>query len=169
MLNPPPIPDLLAELGRFRAMVSRLPGTASVDWLARPATDAWSLTEVACHLRDVEREVHQPRLRAILAEENAFIAGVDADEWASMRHYQAQDGITATREFLDLRDETLTLLAGLTTEEWSRRGQHSFFGPTTLQELVYLAVQHDRVHTRQLAALTGDWLTSDQTIDDSPP
>lgn len=163
MINPPPIPELLAELHQFRHVVDRLVDSENVEWLTRPALDAWSLTEIACHLRDVEREVHQLRLRAILAEENAFIPGVDADEWADIRNYQAQDGLAAAREFLAARDETIALLKSLAPEYWKRQGQHSFFGPTTLQELVYLAVQHDRVHTRQIAELTGDEIASGNT------
>jgi len=158
MINPPPIPDLLAELRRFRTRITRLMDDLQVDWHARPSAGAWSLTEVACHLRDVEREVHQYRLRAILEADNAFIAGVDADEWANIRDYQEQDGLTATRDFLDLRDETVAILAGLPSVAWRRQGQHSFFGPTTLQELVYLAVQHDRAHARQIAELTAGHL-----------
>jgi hypothetical protein len=36
---------------------------------------------------------------------------------------------------------------------WERQGQHTFFGPTSLREIVFLAVRHDRVHAEQIAAL----------------
>jgi len=41
----------------------------------------------------------------------------------------------------------------LPPDVWETQGQHTFFGPTSLHELVYLAVQHDRVHGQQIDAL----------------
>jgi hypothetical protein len=155
MINPPPIPDLLAELRRFQSIVAGLLSDPSTPWSTATDSGAWSLTEVACHLRDVEREVHQPRLQAVLEEDNAFLAGVDADEWAEIRRYRLQDGAAAARDFLAAREQTVAFLSALPDAAWERQGQHTFFGPTTLHELVNLAVQHDRVHTRQIAELTG--------------
>jgi hypothetical protein len=155
MINPPPIADLLAELRRFQTVVAGLLSDLSVPWSATPNPGEWSLTEVACHLRDVEREVHQPRLMAVLEKDDAFLAGVDADAWAEIRQYHLQDGAAALHDFLEARRQTIELLSTLTDEAWARQGQHTFFGPTTLHELVNLAVQHDRVHTRQIEELTG--------------
>lgn len=156
MINPPPASDLLVELERFRDTLADLSQNYSVDWLSRPAEESWSLTEIACHLRDVEQEVHLPRLQAILETDGAFIPGVDADEWALTRGYRRQDGQLAISEFLAARDKTIAFLSSLSPDAWLRQGQHTFFGPTSLQELVYLAVQHDRVHARQIEELAED-------------
>lgn len=153
MQNPPPIPDLLAELATFRDQIAAVLAGDHVPWSFRPSAAEWSLTEVACHMRDVEREVHQARLNALLADEDAFLPGVDADEWAGPRNYRAQDGRAAAADFLAGRDENIALLESLPATAWSRTGQHTFFGPTSLREIVYLAVQHDRVHARQIEAL----------------
>ena len=64
LLNPPPVGELLTELAAFGERVVRLLADATVDWSRRPAEGEWSLTEIACHLRDVEREVHQARFSA---------------------------------------------------------------------------------------------------------
>ncbi len=149
MLNPPPAGDLLAELAAFGARVLRLLD-ADLDWLEKPSPDEWSLTEVACHLRDVEREVHRARIEAMLAGEGAFLAGVDADVWAEERRYRAQDGRAAVADFAAARAETIARLSALPPAIWERQGQHTFFGPTSLHEIVYLAVQHDRVHGEQI-------------------
>lgn len=154
MINPPPIADLLAELRGFSYLIAGLLSDSSIQWPVSPNPGEWSLTEVACHLRDVELEVHLPRLRAVLEQEDAFLAGVDADQWADLRRYREQNGPTAARDFLDARDQTIALLSGLPDEAWQRQGQHTFFGPTTLHELVNLAVQHDRVHAHQIDQLT---------------
>lgn len=153
MINPPPVPDLLAELAAFRDYVALALVGEGYDWSYRPSDAEWSLTEIACHLRDVEREVHQARYRALLEGDGAFLPGVDADQWAIPRNYRAQNCPTAWVDFLSARDETITLLAPLSPEVWARQGQHTYFGPTSLQELVYLAVQHDRVHGQQIETL----------------
>ncbi len=153
LLNPPPVGELLAELAAFRERVVRLLGDDAADWAHRPAEEEWSLTEIACHLRDVEREVHQARFNALLEDDSAFLPGVDADEWAVTRTYQAQDGRAAAAAFVAARAETIARLAPLPLAVWERQGQHTFFGPTSLHELVYLAVQHDRVHGGQMELL----------------
>lgn len=152
MLNPPPIPELLAELASFRDRLAGIP-TAGDRWQRRPSAAEWSLNEIACHLRDVEIEVHQARLRALLAEDGAFLPGVDADEWATTRNYRAQDGRAALADFLAARAKTIALLSPLPAAIWERQGQHTFFGPTSLREIVFLAVSHDRGHAGQIEAL----------------
>jgi len=153
MQNPPPVPDLLDELSSFRDFAALVLADAHRDWAYRPSETDWSLTEIACHLRDVEREVHQSRIRALLLEDGAFLPGIDADQWAIPRNYRGQVGRAALSGFLVARDETIALLSPLSPEVWARQGQHSFFGPTSLQELVFLAVQHDRIHARQIEML----------------
>lgn len=153
MINPPPAPDLLAELAAFRDYVALVAVDDAYNWAYRPSDAEWSLTEIACHLRDVEHEVHQARYRALINGDGAFLPGVDADQWAIPRNYRAQNCPTAFSDFLSARDETIALLATLPPEVWARQGQHTYFGPTSLRELVYLAVQHDRVHRQQIEAL----------------
>ena len=140
LLNPPPVGDLLAELAAFRQRVERLLADEAADWQRRPAEAEWSLTEIACHLRDVE-------------DDGAFLPGVDADAWAAERNYRAQDGRAAAAAFVAARAETIARLTPLPLDLWDTQGQHTFFGPTSLHELVYLAVQHDRVHGQQIDQL----------------
>jgi hypothetical protein len=111
-----------------------------------------SLTEVPA-ICATSAQVHQARYRALLNEAGAFLPGVDADQWAIPRNYRAQNCPTALIDFLLARDETIALLTPLPPEVWARQGQHTYFGPTSLRELVYLAVQHDRVHRQQIEAL----------------
>ena len=124
-----------------------------VDWHCCPEAGEWSLTEVACHLRDVEREVHQPRFRALIEADGAFLAGAVADDWVQQRRYREQHGPTALDAFLEARGETLQMLRALPSPIWQRKGQHSFFGPTSMHELLFLAVQHDGAHWEQIQKL----------------
>ena len=153
MQNPPPVPELLNELSAFPAFISSVLIEDELDWAWRPAETDWALNEIACHLRDVEIEVHQPRILAILETDNAFIQGLDADQWAGPRRYWEQNGPIAMNEFLAARVDTCKLLDALPAVAWQRVGQHTFFGPTTLQEIVYLAIQHDRVHAEQISSV----------------
>jgi FMN phosphatase YigB (HAD superfamily) len=119
------------------------------DWKARPAADEWSLTEILCHFRDVEREVSLPRLNTMLNHDNPFIESVEADEWAAQRDYWSQDGEQALLDFVDARLEALAILDKLPSDAWARGATHSIFGPITIQELFRINARHDRLHVRQ--------------------
>jgi hypothetical protein len=154
MQTPPPVPNLLARLSTFAANCeSVLTSQDGNIWSKRPSNEQWSLTEICCHLRDVEREVYHSRFQNVIAEENAFIPGASPDEWAEERGYAQQDGPAALRAFLTARGETIEMLQDVPAELWSRQGQHAFFGPTSLHELLYLAVRHDDLHWEQIRAL----------------
>lgn len=153
MQNPPAIETLFAQLVQFGQNLQRELSDPAIDWQCRPAEGEWCLTEVACHLRDVEQEVHQPRFQAILRADNAFLPGAVADSWVDERRYRDQSGPAALAEFCAARRETAAMLTGLDAAMWERTGQHSFFGPTSLHELLYLVVQHDQAHWEQIQEL----------------
>ncbi len=123
------------------------------DWTVRPQRDEWSLTEILCHLRDVDQEVNLPRLRKVLAESNPFLPGEDTDRWADIRQYCIQDGPQALHQFVATRGELVSLLETLAAEDWQRPARHAIFGPTRLQELVSIVAAHDRVHMGQVYEL----------------
>ena len=141
---------LSANLRSTPAAISTLVKALTLDdWKHRPAPAEWSLTEVICHLRDVEREVNLPRIRRMLAEENPFLAGEASDRWVEERDCIEQDGHQALVDFIAVRKETLALLDGLQAE-WSRTARHAIFGPTTLLELAGFVANHDRMHVQQI-------------------
>lgn len=152
MQEPPPVPALLQQLQQFAANLDTSLSRREVDWHCAPVQE-WCLNEVVCHLRDVEREVHQVRFRALIREEGAFLPGAVADEWVEERQYRKQHGPTALAEFLAARRETVALLERLPEGSWQRQGQHAFFGPTTMHELLHLSVQHDQAHWQQVQEL----------------
>jgi len=136
------------------ASVSAMLGVAQTaspeDWLRRPAPAEWSLTEIACHLRDTEIEINLPRLQTILNDSNPFISAIESDPWALTRDYQTQSGPEALAAFAEARRTKLALLDSLTPADWLRPARHAIFGPTTLQELVAFTAEHDRLHLRQM-------------------
>jgi len=149
---------LLANLRSTPAAIATLVTSLSLDdWRRQPAPTEWCLTEIICHLRDVEREVNLPRIRKLLAEENPFLAGVVTDGWVKERHYADLDGHQVLVDFISARKETLSLLNNLQAE-WSRTARHAIFGPTTLLELAGFVAAHDRAHVQQIwKTIHGGW------------
>jgi hypothetical protein len=125
-------------------------GLEPAQWLHRPAEHEWSITEIICHLRDVDREVHLARLQSLIHEEQPFMPGVVPDSWAIERDYQAQDGPAALAALEVVRGELLALLQAADSATWERRGRHTFFGPTSFLELVCLILEHDILHLQQV-------------------
>jgi len=141
---------LLANLRSTPAALATLTASLSPEvWTHIPVPGEWCLTEIICHLRDMEREVNLPRIRKVLAEQNPFLVGEATDVWVKERRYADQDGRQALAEFTTARKQTLGLLDGLAAE-WSRPSRHAVFGPTTLQELVGFVASHDRAHVQQV-------------------
>ena len=156
--------QLQPNLKTHEALISSLQSTPAVldtlirslkpaEWTARAHKDEWALTEIFCHLRDLEAEVNLPRLEMLTTEENAFITGQDTDPWAKERDYIKQDGLIAFRDFVVTRIKLVEKLKSLSVEGWQRRARHTIFGPTHLQELVGFMAEHDRTHIQQAMAL----------------
>ena len=124
-----------------------------VDWARRPEPEEWSLTEIFCHLRDVEMEVNLPRIHSVIESSNPFLPGQDTDPWADARQYCLQNGMQALRQFFSTRHELVELLESLDQEGWQRPARHAIFGPTRLHELVNIIASHDRLHVQQLHRL----------------
>jgi FMN phosphatase YigB (HAD superfamily) len=144
--------SILALLRSTPAALTGLLEPVAPDAMFPAPADEWSLTEILCHMRDVEREVDQPRIRQILDENQPFIPAQMPDAWAMTRSYQTQDGMSALREFTSARIQTLEMLQSLAPAQWSRKARHAILGPTTLQELVGFNAEHDRLHIQQVYA-----------------
>ena len=152
MRNPLPPDELSQRLANTIPSLRELTAKIGPDgWLYRPSSDEWSVTEIVCHLRDVDREIHLPRLHSLIIEKEPFMPGVVSDDWAIERDYQAQDGQAALAALAATRVELLDLLPPAGSPIWERRGRHTFFGPTSFLELVCLALEHDMLHLTQTA------------------
>ena len=50
------VPELLLALARFvTRLQAEISAAAAINWHTRPTRNDWSLTELVCHLRDVEQ------------------------------------------------------------------------------------------------------------------
>ena len=142
---------LLATLRSTPAALATLTASLPAEaWKKEPAPGEWSLTEIVCHLRDVEREVNLPRLNKILAEQNPFLPGEETDLWVKQRNCAAGDGPAMLLDFLSARKQCLAILDALDAAGWARPARHAIFGPTHIQELVGFIAGHDRAHVQQV-------------------
>lgn len=148
------------QAAQLAVMLHVARNVTEAEWQRRPAHDSagWSLTEIMCHLRDVEQEVNLPRIRRILVEDNPFISAVNSDQWAHERDYQSQSGTEALMAFAAARKETLAIFDSLSPEQWQRTARHTIFGPTALHELAAFTIEHDRLHLRQMRELIAETL-----------
>jgi hypothetical protein len=144
------VPDSLGAMPRF---VEEAVASADAAALARRGPGgAFSLTEQACHLRDLEREGYLVRVRRILDEETPALEGFDGDAVARERDYPAQDAREAMRAFAAARAELVTLLGSV---DASRAARGALFDGEriTLAGLVAMIEEHDRGHREEIAAL----------------
>src|SRR5262245_12563244 len=122
---------------------------------ARPSDEEFSLTEHACHLRDLEREGYLLRVRRILSEEGPELEGFDGKAVAEARDYPAQDPRAAARDFAAARRELLGLLAPLDAPAF-RREAHFGGRRITLADLVTLIDAHDGEHRLEIERILDD-------------
>ncbi|MBN2115239.1 MAG: HAD hydrolase-like protein [Anaerolineales bacterium] len=118
-------------------------------WKHEPTRNDWAMNEIICHLRDMEREIHQLQLNLMMQREGAFLPRPDSAVWANEREYLNVDGKSALMEFASARIETLGILKGLEENIWTRSVRHAIFGPTNFLEAVSFMADHDRLHVQQ--------------------
>jgi FMN phosphatase YigB (HAD superfamily) len=152
--------DLLPDYTSPAAVVAILKSTPAVldslcrvlpfkNWTHKIQPDEWSITEIICHLRDVDVEVNIPRIRAVLDEQYPFLPGMDTDPWANERQYICQNGYEALYHFISVRKKLLALISSMQAEDWERTARHAILGRTKMAELVNIIASHDRIHIKQ--------------------
>jgi len=143
--------ESLASMPAFLdAALARVPRSR---WSHKPTPGAFSLTEQACHLRDVERDAYVVRARRVLHEDAPVLAGFDGAAVAHERDYAEQDAKRAAQEFAAARRELVSLLGATTPADLARP---AIFADerVTLERLVEMMVEHDREHREEIAALS---------------
>ena len=117
----------------------------------RPIPNKWSVKEIMCHLRDMERLAYLARYRRILSEDNPSLPSVDQEKLAMESDYINQDTKAALEEFKRLRWETIRTLEGTPPGSWSRAGTHSTDGSMTVEQLVVRQIKgNDLNHLVQM-------------------
>ncbi len=121
--------------------------------LWRPAPGKWSILEIVCHLRDMEREAYLARYQRILAEEDPRLPDVDGDVIALMRDYRSQRVAAVLKDWRAARKESLRLLKGVKGDAWQRVGTHETAGRLSMEDFLRRhAVGNDEAHLGQIEA-----------------
>ena len=121
----------------------------SETWSYKSSDSDWTLTELICHLRDTEREIHHMQLKLFNEKDEPFIPRPDTSVWASQRDYMHENGMKALNEFNITRRETFSFLDSTSDEAWMQKARHAIFGPTNFLEVTGFMAEHDRLHIQQ--------------------
>src|SRR5664279_4930233 len=136
------------------ALKAALRGVPRKLLLFTPAPGKWSILEILCHLRDMEREGYLERYTRILAENEPRLPDLNGDALAIERDYRGQKAGDVLRDWARLRRESLRLLKKSKPEQWRRAGIHETAGRLTIDDLVVRhAVGNDTAHLAQIDAV----------------
>jgi hypothetical protein len=119
-----------------------------------PAPGKWSIQEIVCHMRDMEREAYLERYRRMLAEDNPKLPDVDGDRYAIEKGYRSMKLSEVVRDWSKLRKENLKLLKKVKGSQWERVGTHETAGPFSIEGFLRRhAVGNDEAHLGQIEAI----------------
>lgn len=137
--------------GRLKAALKGVPKKVLL-WT--PAPGKWSILEIVCHLRDMEKEAYLARYRRILDEETPSLPDIDGDILSLERDYRSQKLAEVLRDWTRLRRESLAVLRTVKGDQWSRRGVHETAGPLSMEDFLRRqAVGNDQAHLGQIDAI----------------
>ena len=140
--------------GTPAAVKAALKGIPRAELLWTPAPGKWSILEIVCHLRDMERDAYLARYRRILEEETPTLPDADGDVYSLENDYRSQKLSEVVRDWTRLRREVLRLLSKVKREEWERAGIHETAGRLTMADFVRRhAIGNDEAHLGQIAAI----------------
>jgi hypothetical protein len=149
--------DFAAALEKLGSMPAQLAKVAAAlqpsKWKMRTSDGSFSLTEHACHLRDIEIEGYRARLERILGETKPALPDLDGAALARARDYHRQDFGKAQAVFAAVRADLLQRLGGLSAEERQRTGILEGAGEITIEGLVAKMLEHDGEHRAELEQL----------------
>ncbi len=117
----------------------------------KPASGAWSILEIVCHLVDEETDDFRARLESTLRDPGAKWPLTDPEGWAAERGYMEQVLAAKLRAFADERARSIAWLGSLRAPDWQAAYVHPRIGPIRAGELLVSWAAHDALHVRQIA------------------
>ncbi|MDG9923145.1 MULTISPECIES: DinB family protein [unclassified Pseudomonas] len=127
---------------------------APATWAGIPS-EPFTAIEQLCHVRDIEVDGYQLRLRRTLEEDNPLLISLDGEAMARERRYAEADADSVLADFRRARDETLALIASIGAEQFRRPARFEGYGQLTLRSLVHYLCSHDQQHLAGLQWLLG--------------
>jgi hypothetical protein len=150
--------DLEWAIGQLEAqeplIAGLLAGFSQEQARRRPAPDAWSALEVACHLLDEEREDFRQRLDLALHHPEREWPPIDPQGWVTARGYNQRDMADTVAAWRAERRRSLAWLRGLGAPDLTAARRHPAGFELRAGDLLAAWVAHDLLHARQLLDLS---------------
>ena len=146
-----------------RAFESQLGGLSEQKLRWRASEDAWSLKEIAAHLRDCE-EHFLNTLELIAYADSPRIPALDADALVLENDYRDCDLYETLERYEYARHHVVNLLWSLAPEDWERTGRHPYLGEVSIARLTREQTEHDLEHLWQARRLAELLATQTGTI-----
>src|SRR5947209_8315757 len=110
--------ELLSSLQEItQELNNEIEGVLEEDVNFSPSPTDWSVKEILCYLSDADR-ITSKRINIILNDDEPFLQAFNPDELATEHDYKGQTWDEARRNFLEARQASLQLLAGLEPIQW---------------------------------------------------
>ena len=145
-------PDQLEA--HFAAFPPEFTRWAPPAWDGVPSEPLTALEQL-CHVRDIEIDGYQLRIRRTLAESNPTLASIDTDALVRERAYARDEPAHVLAAFRAARARTLEMVSGLSEEQLARTAVFEGYGPLTLRSLIHYLCSHDQQHLAGLQWLLG--------------
>lgn len=142
---------LIDRLERFPPVLTALVGMVTPEQARlKPASGAWSILEIVCHLGDEETDDFRARLRMTLEDPTIVWPKTDPEAAARDGRYNERDLRHELDRFIRERGESVKWLRSLAAPNWNntvvRSGRTMRAG-----DLMVSWVAHDALHIRQTA------------------
>ena len=124
------------------------------SWEGVPG-EMFSALEQACHLRDIEIDGYQVRLRRTRQETRPLLASLDGYALAEERRYREADPAQVLAAFREGRNATIEQVRHIGDGELSRPAVFEGYGEITLKALIHLLCSHDQQHLSCMYWLLG--------------
>lgn len=127
---------------------------APPSWDGIPS-EHFTAIEQLCHVRDIEVEGYQERIRRTLDEDHPLLPSIDSEPLAIERRYGDADADEVLHAFRDARSRTVETIARLDERQLARTAEFEGYGPLTLRSLAHYLCSHDQQHLAGLQWLLG--------------
>jgi len=127
---------------------------APPSWDGVPS-EALTALEQLCHVRDIEIDGYQLRIRRTLAEDQPLLASIDTDALVRERAYARDEPARVLASFRAARAATMEMISGLSDAQLARTAVFEGYGPLTLRSLIHYLCSHDQQHLAGLQWVLG--------------
>src|SRR5215470_13865108 len=146
--------EAIAKLGSTPQQAEALVRGLTEEQLSwRAAENTFSMRENVLHLRDIDIEGYEQRIRLILGQDCPMLPDLDGGRLAVERDYNAQPVPPALEDLRRSRQASVEQLKACAAADLERQAEMQGVGRITLRRLLELWMEHDRDHLADMAEL----------------